>query len=232
LNLQFTVFDIAGKQVHIDTIRVKVSKDAEDNIPLILIDTIPVDAPGSPSALGMDCKTSFCRMKAMIMDKIRQALEKAKAAAEAAKNSKPAQWIKGCHGKFRGGRPHSKGGRPHHQGAKPDGHGRRPHHGPHAHHHHDGRRFRHFFIRFTHQFVVPILFGVAAGMTAGAIGMVIGHAIGFLWIKFARGGQRGPYARVSQQEEAIESDEKDVLIEEPPQYEELEVDSVKVDERN
>lgn len=60
--------------------------------------------------------------------------------------------------------------------------------------------------------------------------MIAGHALAYLWIKYARGGRRGSYSRVAQQEDAVIPEEKESLItEQPPNYEELEAD-VKVAE--
>lgn len=221
--LQFTVFDLAGRQVHIDTVKIKYAYDQEGHIPTVLIGTIPVDAPGSPSAIGMDCKNSLCRMKAMIMAKIKEAMQRVKLAAEQAKNSKAGAWVKGCHNKFKGGRPHH--GKTHDDKSRPH---HRPHHGgrPHHHEHKDLRdRIRHFI----RAIIVPVILGAFAGIAAGAIGMVAGHALAYLWIKYARGGRRGPYSRVSLEEETVEPEEKEGLMTEPPpEYNELE--AVMVDE--
>lgn len=227
--LQFTVFDLAGRQVHIDTVKLMYTINNDGNIPLVMIDTIPVDAPGSPSAIGMDCKNSLCRMKAMIIEKIKQAIRKAKEAAAAAKNSKPAAWVKGCHNKFRGGRPNHHG-RPDH--GKPRPH-HRPHHGGRPHRHHEHKNLRDRIRRFARAVIVPVLLGICAGITAGAIGMIVGHALAYLWIKYARGGRRGPYSRVAQQEEAVIPEEKEGLMTEfPPNYDELEADVKVVEDKN
>ena len=64
---------------------------------------------------------------------------------------------------------------------------------------------------------VPILIGVAFGMAASAVGMLVGQAIVFLWMKF-RGTKRE--ARY----QALETDEKD----EPPAYHDVAVEGVEV----
>ena len=66
--------------------------------------------------------------------------------------------------------------------------------------------------------LVPIFAGITMGMTVSLLGMLLGRLIAFLWIKFARGGQRG-YATVAQEEgEAEVVDEKvyEVYVEEEP----------------
>jgi len=57
---------------------------------------------------------------------------------------------------------------------------------------------------------VPILIGVAFGMAASAIGMLVGQAIVFLWMKFRRSPENGAYER-------LEVDEKEA----PPAYQDV-----------
>ena len=59
---------------------------------------------------------------------------------------------------------------------------------------------------------VPILIGVAFGMAASAIGMLVGQAVIFLWMKFRRTPETGTYVRV-------ETDEKELP---PPAYQDVE----------
>ena len=54
---------------------------------------------------------------------------------------------------------------------------------------------------------VPILIGVAFGMAASALGMLVGQAIVFLWMKFRGSKREARYQR-------LEIEEKD----EPPAY--------------
>ena len=56
---------------------------------------------------------------------------------------------------------------------------------------------------------IPMLIGVAFGMAASAIGMLVGQAVIFLWMRF-RGQKGAKYQR-------LETDEKD----KPPKYEDL-----------
>lgn len=62
---------------------------------------------------------------------------------------------------------------------------------------------------------VPILIGVAFGMAASAVGMLVGQAIVFLWMKF-RGSKRE--ARY----QPLETDEKDG----PPAYHDVAAENV------
>lgn len=80
----------------------------------------------------------------------------------------------------------------------------------HAHHH---RGFLHRFARIMWTTVkiafVPILIGVAFGMAASAIGMLIGQFVVFIWMRYRR-NDRFAY-------EPLDSDEKEV----PPPYEDV-----------
>lgn len=58
--------------------------------------------------------------------------------------------------------------------------------------------------------LMPILIGVAFGMAASAIGMLVGQAVVFLWLKFRRSPENGAYERV-------EADEKEA----PPAYQDV-----------
>ena len=85
------------------------------------------------------------------------------------------------------------------------------HHG-HRHHHHGG-----FFSKMTMVMAtaikvvfVPVLIGVAFGMAASALGMLVGQAIVFLWMRFRRTPETGAYER-------IETDVKEA----PPAYQDI-----------
>ena len=64
---------------------------------------------------------------------------------------------------------------------------------------------------------VPILIGVAFGMAASAVGMLVGQTIVFLWMKFRGNKRETMYQR-------LETDEKD----EPPAYQDVAPQSVEV----
>ena len=64
---------------------------------------------------------------------------------------------------------------------------------------------------------VPILIGVAFGMAASAVGMLVGQVIVFLWMKFRGNKREAVYQRV-------ETDEKD----EPPAYQDVAAQGVEV----
>jgi hypothetical protein len=93
-----------------------------------------------------------------------------------------------------------------------------PHGGPHGHHahgfsdngrppphHHHGPHgaFARTFSRVVHFIVVPAVLGVLAGLTASAVGMLVGQAVVFLWQRY-RGTQPAEHKAAWEQGEACE----------------------------
>ena len=80
---------------------------------------------------------------------------------------------------------------------------------------------------------MPILIGVALGITASLVGMVVGHTAIFFWRLFFRRGERGQYCRVKQEEAAEETDEESKTFLDnqgpPPVYEDA---AIVVDEKS
>ena len=76
----------------------------------------------------------------------------------------------------------------------------------HGHGHHKG--FLHSVLGFARRLltfiILPVLVGVAVGITASAIGMLVGQAVVFLWLRYRRTGdrQQGVY-------ESVESEDKE-----------------------
>ncbi|KAK5112985.1 hypothetical protein LTR85_011007 [Meristemomyces frigidus] len=102
-------------------------------------------------------------------------------------------------------RPKHHHGRPHHM--RPHG----QHHGHHRHPHFFGHHFLHSFAKGLVAVLIPVMAGITVGMTVSLLGLVVGRLIGFVWIKFARGGRRG-YASVAQQEAVVEEGKNKPMI--------------------
>lgn len=108
----------------------------------------------------------------------------------------------------------------------------RHHNGGHRGGHHGPRRvFRHTVFavqRFFLGVIVPVLIGIAAGMTASLLGMVVGSLIVFVWIKVVRRGKRGNASQSNVRAEegaiALEEEQKGLIddaeceFEAPPTY--------------
>ena len=90
---------------------------------------------------------------------------------------------------------------------------------PKEHHHSTFSRMAH---RFAHMVLVPVLFGIAAGATASALGLLVGQVIVFIWLRY-RGGRKGAYQHVEEGEEVdVVMLEKEGL----PKYEDIETATV------
>jgi len=107
-------------------------------------------------------------------------------------------------------------GRPHHM---------RPHGGHHGHHGHGYHLRHHFFrglVKGLMAILIPVMAGIAVGMTVSLLGLLAGRLVTFLWIKFARGGRRGSI-RLVQEEAVMEAGEDKAMLGEeedaPPLYE-------------
>lgn len=189
---------------------------------ILAIDLIPYHAPtpihGETKDAGCTLPPRLCRANEQLASKVEEMkanIAKARARLAAKVAAMKGGIVKGCHGRLR---PHHGAG-----GSAPE-----PHHHHHAgsHHHRHGSMARKVAWILA-QIVLPILVGVAAGMAASALGMLLGRVIVFFWIRYRRGGRKGSSAVIRHAEEAILVDgEKDGLMDErmehPPVYEELE----------
>lgn len=198
ISLQFNVLDLEGVPAKVDTLQVDLLKNS-GGLAIVRIFSIPFDQ--SPGA--KECTTSLCQLHAITIARVRAILEAARARAHAVGN-----WMKtGCHGKKHGGNQAgpATGDHPHY-----------PHHG-----HHKMHRFRRILRQTLRFFIIPALLGVIGGLLASAVGMLVGQALVYLWLRFHRGGQRGNIRIV---EVATSEDEKEALVdaEDLPQYDDVE----------
>ncbi len=88
---------------------------------------------------------------------------------------------------------------------------------PHPHHHHMWHaksfvgRMAHIMWATVKIAFIPILIGIAFGMAASAIGMLVGQAVVFLWMRYRHNDEAPAY-------EELPTDEKEEV---PPPYEDL-----------
>ena len=221
--LQFTVLDLKGIPVEVDSIRIDVLKQKTPGSAstLSIVKLTPISFSSTPGATSCQnaSQWSMCRLRAIVVARVHAMLEAAKAHAGAAKT-----WVKGgCKGKkgpFGGHRGPFGGRKGPFNGHRPHGHGEdRPHHGP----PHRGRHFGHVLHQILRFFIVPALLGIIGGLLASAVGMIVGQLIVCVWTRFHRGAQRGNMRII---EVAVGEDEKDALVlgseELPPQYSDVE----------
>ena len=80
---------------------------------------------------------------------------------------------------------------PTHNHVRP-GHFGASHHGPGMHHGAHRHGFAHSALALARRLftfvLLPVMIGVAVGITASAVGMLLGQAVVFLWLKFRRSG--------------------------------------------
>lgn len=198
----FSIVDLAGMPVTVDTVVVTAINTADQGLMIAKIDTIPAERP--TDLTGENCKTGLCRLRAALYARLQAFIDAARAKA----SSFSAGIFSGCAGS-KGAKMGAHGGRPHGQGH----HGQeRPHWqqtGINRHHrHHPWARA---VARVLYILVLPAALGIIGGLLTSMIGMLVGQAVIFLWIKFARGGRRGDeYERVEQQEDEVDSDDEDI----------------------
>lgn len=219
-SLRFTVLDLAGHPVPLDTVAISLIQDAEGNLAIAkteVEDTAPSDdswkqCHGKPSCL-----------RKLLFDRMRALLASAKS-------------------RFRGMASNLSGSKSCRRPIRPFGHSRLPHdrfdpndfpmkehaghpHSPHHMHHGGWERTASQLIRFI---VIPAILGVLAGLTASAVGMLVGKLIVSLWSRYRRGSS---FQSSSSLEDGTEV-EKEGLIESsgdlPPAY----TDDGSMDERD
>ena len=229
-----TIMGLDGQMVKIDNLEVKAIKNSSGkvNIPLrylighvltpqklILVSAVPV--PIDPNSPDAKCANVVCR----VFGKIITGIKKAKASAKNTGHRVKCFCVK-CFQRLAG---HVKPIQPnvHNESdspSLPDGTVQLPTHhkfrpgmaGGHPHAHHGHRHHRGFLHRMGHIIwatvrlaFIPILIGVAFGMAASAIGMLVGQLVVFVWMRY-RKDERIVY-------EPVYADEKEGL----PAYEDV-----------
>ncbi|KAJ5345454.1 hypothetical protein N7541_008133 [Penicillium brevicompactum] len=222
IDLRFTVLDVENRPVPVDTVAISFIQTPTGEIFIGragIEKTTPVDNHTS----WRDCQGKTKCLQELLMARIRGLLASAKNRVMGM--AKPGR--KGCHGKHKGIQPGPHGhheesldnmpfppppppfgegfeaeefgpGGPHGHPHGFSGHGPRPHH----HHGHHGA-FARTFSRVVHFIVVPAILGVLAGLTASAVGMLVGQAVVFLWQRY-RGTQPAEHKAAWEQGEACE----------------------------
>ena len=229
-----TIMGLDGEMVKIDNLEVKAIKDTSGKVykypcevtgqllipwKLILVSAVPV--PIDPNSADAKCGNVVCRVFTKIITGIKKAKASAKNAGHRVKCfcvkcfQRLAGHVKNIHPDVHNGSsaprlPDDTVQLPTHHKFRPgmaDGH---PHH-HHGHHHRKGfmHRMGHIMWATVRLAFVPVLIGVAFGMAASAIGMLVGQLVVFLWMRY-RKDERIVY-------EPVYADEKNGL----PAYEDV-----------
>ena len=201
--IHFTIVDIDGKTSKVDTAVIYAIQTTTGDLFISKIEKICF----TKATPGADCTTSICRLRALFMYRLHQLIE-------AAKTGATKLGIRPCHRK---GSP--MGELETFNPTEEQAHASRPFHDQAMHHGHHSKA-SHFMHNAVRLFLIPAMLGVIGGLTACAIGTIVGQLIAFVWIRFFRGGRRGAI-RV---EEAGTPNEKESLVAEelPPRYEDEE----------
>ncbi|GES65966.1 hypothetical protein ATEIFO6365_0012035800 [Aspergillus terreus] len=211
VEVRFTVLDLDGHPVPLDTVAISLIHDMNGNLYMAKTD-IEETTPDRIS--WKQCRGKPRCLRRLLFDRMRALFAAAKARMLGL-GRKPS----GC-----GGRPHHP---PHPDGFAPDrmspedmdrmadGPGR-PHHHHHNMHHFHHAKWRHTFARMVRFIVVPAILGVSAGLTASALGMLVGQTLVYLWQRYRRSGRQESVERGDDSEkEALIADDADDL---PPAY--------------
>lgn len=168
LSVRFTVLDLESRPVPVDTIAVTLIKDSEGQ--LYIAKTEIEKTATEPEHLSWQkCEGKPRCLQELLAARVRGLLASAK---ERVMGMASKAGRKGC---------------PKHKEMMTMGH--HAHHGyenaDHPHHHMRPQdALAHTFSRIVHFILVPAVLGVVAGLTASAIGMLVGQAVVFLWQRF------------------------------------------------
>lgn len=222
LQIRFSPLDIDGHPVPLDTVSITAIQTAEGELYIIRTE-VEIPAGEDDHASWRQCNGEIQCLRRLVFDRITALVQSAQAHMMNLK-SKLGFGGKGCHGKPHGA-AHRKPG--HHGGPEigafeegdHEGHHHKP--GPHPHHHHPhshAHGLRRTLFRIVRFILVPAILGVFAGLTASAIGMLVGQAIVFLWMRYRRSTTSRSTSTLEEQGTASE---KAVLIEEEVVSEEV-----------
>jgi len=193
LSFHFTVVDIAGYPVPVDTVHMQLIKTTSGDLFLVEAN---VDVSPDPPTSWRECRRNANCLKELIVARIRAVFAAAKARALQALSK---IGFKGCPGK----RPHGTGRRP-----------------PHSHQGGFKHGFKHTFSRVIRLIAIPAILGLVSGVTACVLGMIVGRVIVSLWAFFRR---RGRARESSNLERGDHTERQALMIggedELPPQYE-------------
>lgn len=213
LSVRFTVLDLAGHPVPLETVAMAVINTSEGRL---YIARTEVEETGPDRLSWRQCRGKPKCLRMLLFARLRVLITGAK--ARMMRVASGLRISKGCHGK-----PHLMQGHPSEN--LPDGqrppfwrHGGPPHR-PHHHMHHSGwERTVSRIVRFI---VIPAVLGVLAGLVASAIGMLVGQVIVFLWLRYRRCGTDRSTSTVEYgtdtEKEALMAESPDDL---PPHYDE------------
>ena len=215
LAVRFTVLDLDGHPVPLNTVAISLIHDGKGNFYIAKTD-IEETAPSSVSWKQCRGKPNCLRKLLLVRMRALFASAKARLLGMASK----VRGSKGCH---KLGRPNA-GDSPFwaqgHAGHNRPEHGR-PHHMHHMHH----AGLERTISRIVRFILIPATLGVLAGLTASALGMLVGQVVVSLWLRYRRSKSQQPNANL---EEGTEFEKQGLMVESsddlPPAYTDNESD--------
>lgn len=182
LSIRFTVLDIDGRPVPLDTVAIGLIHDGEGNFYIAKTD-IEETAPKNVS--WKQCRGQPNCLRRLLVGRIQALFASAKARVLGMASKMPGS--KGCHGNPDAAPRPADGDSPFwaqgHPGHMHPGHAGGPHHHMHHMHHGGWERTVSQVVRFI---LIPATLGVLAGLTASALGMLVGQVIVSLWMRYRR----------------------------------------------
>lgn len=176
LSVRFTVLDLESHPVPVDTVAITLIQDAKGE--LYIARTEIEETTREPERLSWKkCEGKPKCLQELLVARVRGLLAAAKervlgmaskAGRKGCGKHKGMMGVKGHHG------PHK------HNAHLVAGNAGRPHHPM----HHFPGAFADTFSRVINFIVLPAILGVLAGLTASAIGMLVGQAVVFLWQRY------------------------------------------------
>lgn len=216
LGIRFTVLDLETHPVPLDTVAITVLQGPNGEL-FIARTEIEQTTPPSTRVSWKECHGKVTCLQELLVARVRNLLAGAK--TRVLGMAKPGR--KGCHGTHKGNKvahPGPHGPHEDHEGldglpfahfgekaSAPDhhahGHGFSSAHPHHRHRYHSA--FARTFSRIIHFIVIPAILGVLAGLTASAVGMLVGQAVVYIWQRY-RGTNRAERKAAWEDGEACE----------------------------
>lgn len=202
LSIRFTVLDLDGRPVPLDTVVIGLIHDGEGKFYIAKTD-IEETAPKHVS--WKQCSGKPNCLRKLLADRIRTLFAAAKSRVLGIASKMPGS--KGCHRNSPIARP--DGGSPvwaqGHPGQMQPGHADGPHDHMHMMHHRWGR----IISRIVRIILIPATLGVLAGWTAGALGMLVGQMIISLWMRYRRSNSQQANSHL---EPGTESEKQSLMV--------------------
>ena len=202
-NIRFTVIDLDFHPVPLNSVVLSVIREPTGDLSIV---SVGIEGTAEEDTLSWrQCRGKPTCLKNLLFDRIRSLVASTKTRV-----SEMSSRVKTP--------PPSDAHRPsHHRCSHPPHAGAGPQHRPHYRHR---PSWQHMFVKIVRFAVIPAALGVLAGLTASAVGMVVGHFIVVLWQRYR--GSAPTEISASRMEQAPQSEKQPLMDEESPDAENVE----------